>query len=104
MRVKISDRVHISIREFYEQSLILHPSLEENVVYRKIDRLYLSMEALGDYFGIYPIARFRRDWQMNGYREFIVEDFHFAYRVETLETGENVVVIYDAVHSLLYHN
>ena len=40
-----------------------------------------------------------------GYHEFIAEDFHFAYKIYTIEeTGEQVAYVVDACHSLLYHN
>lgn len=33
----------------------------------------------------------------------VVEDFHFAFEVVENVDGERVVVVRDAMHSLLYH-
>ena len=33
----------------------------------------------------------------------VIEDFHFAFEVVDRVDGERVVVVRDAVHSLLYH-
>ena len=33
----------------------------------------------------------------------VVEDFHFAFEVVENVDGERVVVVQDAMHSLLYH-
>ena len=33
----------------------------------------------------------------------IDKDFHFAYKIYTMDNGERIVWIHDAVHSLLYH-
>lgn len=60
------------------------------------------MKALGDYPTIYPIARLNSQWRVKGYREYICEDFHFAYEIVDVE-GEFVVYVVDAVHGLLYH-
>lgn len=38
----------------------------------------------------------------NGWRELIVEDFHFAFDVVKIPDGERVVIVRDVVHSLLY--
>ena len=39
------------------------------------------------------------------YRDFLCEDFHFGYKVLVdPETGEQYVQVFDAVHSLLFHN
>ena len=70
-------------------------------VTRKIQRLYEALEAL-DYAYIYPLARLKSDWIKKGYREYICEDFHFAYQIYILDDGERIVRIHDAVHSLLY--
>lgn len=104
MRVFIDNHVHVSIERFYEATLELHPALDEVTVMKKIDRLYSALEALGKYPTIYAIARYKRSWQKKGYREFICEDFHFAYQIYTLETGEQIVRIHEASHSLLLIN
>ena len=33
----------------------------------------------------------------------VIDDFHFAFEVVDRVDGERVVVVRDAVHSLLYH-
>ena len=63
------------------------------------------MRSLKDYAHIYPKARYKRAWRDAGYREFIAEDFHFAYEIFIIEeTGEEVAYIVDACHSYLYYN
>ncbi len=103
MKVFIDKTVHASIEEFYDATLFLHCVLDEQTVINKINRLYDSMEALGNYARIYPLARLKQEWIEKGYREFICEDFHFAYQIYTLPDGEEIVRIHDACHSLIYY-
>ena len=44
------------------------------------------------------------DWKRKGYLDFMYEDFHFAFRVAVLSSGEMVVSVEDARHSLLFHD
>lgn len=104
MKVFIDTIVHDSIERFYRATLELHPALDEVTVIKKVSRLYNALESLGDYPHIYAKARYKKSWQAKGYREFLCEDFHFAYQIYTLETGEKIVRVHEAVHSLLYHN
>lgn len=105
MRVRIDKNVHLQIAEFYAISMALHPTLDEAVVERKKERLYAALRELGNFATIYPKARYKQAWIDAGYQEFIAEDFHFAYKIYKIEeTGELVVYIIDACHSLLYHN
>lgn len=102
MKVYVDKRVHRQIESFYENALLLHEALDEITIKRKIDRLYDALEGLGTYAQIYPLARYKKEWIILGYREFICEDFHFAYQIYTIEDGTEIVRIHDAVHSLLY--
>jgi len=102
MKVYIDKRVHYQIESFYENALLLHEALDEITIKKKIDRLYDALGSLGIYTQIYPLARYKKEWIKLGYREFICEDFHFAYQIYTLEDGLGIVRIHDAVHSLLY--
>ena len=104
MQVLISKSVHLAIEEFYDIALQRHPSLDEGTVMRKMERLYEAMESLGKYAHIYPLARYKSEWLKKGYKECICEDFHFAYTIVENEFGEELVLIEDACHSLLYHN
>lgn len=36
-------------------------------------------------------------------RVFVIEGFHFAFEVTQTPDGERVVIVHDAIHSLLYH-
>lgn len=103
MRVFIDNEVHEQIEAFYENALKRHITLDEAIVVRKINRLYDALESLGTFASIYPLARLKTKWIEEGYREFICEDFHFAYQIYALDDGEEVVRVHDAVHSLLYH-
>lgn len=103
MRVIIDKGVHASIEEFYDSSLFMHRALDEETVLKKMSRLYDAMEALGNYARIYPLARLKKEWIDKEYREFICEDFHFAYQIYTLPSGEEIVRIHEACHSFIYH-
>ena len=105
MIVRIDNAVHAEIENFYAISMLLHPTLDEAVVQAKKARLYAAIRSLKDYAYIYPSARYKRAWMDAGYREFIAEDFHFAYQIFLVEeTGETIAYVIDACHSLLYHN
>lgn len=102
MKVYIEKTVHNQIEQFYEEALLKHEALDKRTVIKKIQRLYDSLEALGDYAYIYPLARLKADWIEMGYREYVCEDFHFAYQIYTLDDGERIIRVHAAVHSLLY--
>ncbi len=102
MKVYIEQQVHWRIEDFYENALLRHEALDEVTVMKKVHRLYDALESLGTYARIYPLARFKEEWIKNDYREYICEDFHFAYQIYTLEDGTEIVRIHDAVHSLLF--
>ena len=103
MKVFIDEQVHQEIESFYQVALSLHETLTEETVMRKMQRLYQSLNSLGDYPCLYSSARVKKSWVDAGYREFICEDFHFAYQLCADEDGETFVMIVDAVHSLLNH-
>lgn len=103
MKVIIEKQVHQSILEFYAISMRLHPSLDEETVMAKVERLIGAMNDLGRHPAIYAKARLKKSWIEAEYRETIVEDFHIAYKIEVDEDGDEYVVIYDAVHSKLYY-
>ena len=103
MRVFVDKKVKAVLDSFYTAALKLHVSLDEEVVVQKKDRLLDSLESLGAFPSKYPLSRVHREWIQKGYREFIVEDFHFAYEVCEDEEGLPFVWVHDAVHSLLNH-
>lgn len=103
MRVIIDQNVNESIQQFYQVAMTLHPSLSEEAVWNKKERLYNALLGLGLYPEMYPIAK-KQKWAEHQYREAICEDFHFAYAICTdFDTKEQFVYIFDAVHSLLYY-
>ena len=104
MKVIIEEQVHQSILEFYAISMRLHPTLDEATVMAKVERLIGAMNELNKFCFIYADARLKQSWKEAGYKEMIVEDFHIAFRIERDEDGEEYVTVYDAVHSLLYHD
>lgn len=104
MKILISPLVHQAIDEFYDYALLNHETLDEITVIKKKDRLYDALESLRNHARIHPKARLKQDWIDNGYYECIVENFHFAYYVAETGVAEDVVVVVDACHSLLYHN
>jgi len=101
MRVLIGNQVQQKIEEFYSISMALHPTLDEEIVEKKKNRLYDAIFALADYARIYPLARVKQSWVNAGYREMICEDFHFAFDIVDLDTSETIVYVYDAEHSYL---
>lgn len=103
MRLIVSEKARHEVLEFYAQALTRHPSLDEAVVVKKIERLFESLNFLSVFPEAYGYARVRTDWVEAGYREFLCEDFHFAYEICTDADGETCVLVADAVHSLLNH-
>lgn len=103
MKVVVDKRVYQIINEFYKNALLNHPALDEETVMRKIRRLRKALDSLGRFASSLPLARVKTDWIARGYREYIVEDFHFAYQIYKKEDGECIVRVHDACHSLLYH-
>lgn len=103
MRLVVDKRVYEKVIHFYDVAIDLHPSLDEIMVLRKEKRLFESLQFLTIFPKAYGFAKHNQAWEEAGYREFICEDFHFAYTIRTLKSGEQVVLVVDAVHSLLYH-
>ena len=79
-----------------------HPSLSEETVLKKADRMFKGLQILSLTQG-FSEARLHREWISNGWRELVIEDFHFAFEVVDNVDGERIVIVHDAVHSLLYH-
>ncbi|MBR1877861.1 MAG: hypothetical protein IJ814_02520 [Paludibacteraceae bacterium] len=104
MTVIIDLKVHEAIENFYSAALNLHPALDIAVVEQKKERLYAALKFLQVNPYIYPLARYKRVWRAKRYRELIAEDFHFAFKIHNDENGNPYVLIYDATHSLLYHD
>ena len=104
MEVYIDKLVHQKIEQFYDIAMELHESLDFVTILKKEQRLYDALASLGRYAKIYSLARYNNEWRRKGYKEFICEDFHFAYQIYTLDDGEEIVRIHDAVHSLLNYN
>ena len=101
MKVIVSPIVRIKINEFYKAAMRKHPSFSEETVLKKADRMFKGLQILSLTQG-FPEARLHQEWRTNGWRELVIEDFHFAFEVVDKVGGEGVVVIRDAVHSMLY--
>ena len=99
MKVIVGDNVVKAIDEFYIAAMSRHISLSEETVMAKKERLIASLESLKDYYFIYPKARWKDEW----WRDYLCEDFHFAYEVALDKKGQEVIFVRDAVHGLLYH-
>lgn len=104
MRLIIEDHVFEKVRLFYDVAIELHPTLDEATVLRKERRLIDSLQFLTLFPEAYGFARHNETWRDAGFREFVCEDFHFAYTIRVLKSGERIVIVKDAVHSLLYHD
>ncbi len=104
MRVIIRDTVYQAVDEFYEAAMNNHPTLDMQTVLNKEDRMYRALQTLGHTYYLHNEARYVLDWKRRGYRDFIYEDFHFGFRVVSLPSGELVVSVEDARHSLTFHD
>lgn len=91
------------INRFYEISRQLHISLDEVTVQRKMQRIYDGLDKLGKYALTYRKARLLPEWIESGYRECIIEDFHFAFQIYRDDNDLLYVYVHDVCHSLLYH-
>lgn len=103
MRIIIDETVHLSIEDFYRAAMHNHITLTFETVENKKNRLYDSIADLRFYHKIYPKAYMKQEWADAGWQEFICEDFHFAYESGFDASGEEVVYVHDAIHSLNYH-
>lgn len=100
----VSKRVVDVIDEFYLAAMALHESLDAETVHKKKQRLIDSLNFLTMFPEAYGCARVKKEWREYGYREFLCEDFHFAYTISRNEKGDKVIRVVDAVHSLLNHD
>lgn len=103
MVVRIEDQVFQTLTEFYEFSLAKHPALDEATVVAKEKRLIEAMKGLDKHASAHPLATRHMPWVRKGYLDFPYEGFHFGYKIETLPSGEKVIVIYEVCHDLLYY-
>lgn len=101
MRVVVSPIVRAKIKNFYQAAMTNHPLLSEETVMKKMNRMFVCLEILSITQG-FKKAQYNRQWIANGWRELIVEDFHFAFEVVKTSGGEPMVIVRDVVHSLLY--
>lgn len=104
MKLVVSHKVHQAIDNFYDTAILRHwHTLSYETVEQKKNRLYDGLESLADYAAIFPKARLKQEWIDAGWHEFICEDFHFAYERTHDSHGNDLIIIHDAVHSLLYY-
>ncbi|MBQ6790393.1 MAG: hypothetical protein IJQ20_02745 [Paludibacteraceae bacterium] len=102
LEVRIDDAVFFDLTEFYKFSLKKHPTLDEATVLKKEQRLIRSLKALGKY-ALTDHTEIRHiPWIRKGYKDYYADGFHFGYKIEALPSGENVVVVYEALHELLF--
>lgn len=104
MRVIIRDTVYQAVEDFYVAAMNNHPTLDIQTVLKKENRLFQSLQSLSDTYYLYSESRYVIEWKRKGYLDFLCEDFHFAFQLSILPTGEEVISIEDAKHSLLFHD
>ena len=104
MKTYVDNHVFDVMWEFYEKSLELHPALDYATVINKINRLEKALYEFSAYADIFHREPYLPQWRDAGYLEFVCEDFHFAYKIYHLPTGEKILRFHDAVHSLLCHD
>ena len=102
MKVIVSPIVRIKINEFYKAAMRNHPSLSEETVLKKANRMFKGLQILSLTQG-FSEARLHQEWISKGWRELVIEDFHFAFELVDNVDGERILDVRDAVHSLLYH-
>lgn len=66
MKVIIEEQVHQAILEFYAISMRLHPTLDEETVLAKVERLIGAMYDLGKHPFIYADARLKKKLDSSG--------------------------------------
>ena len=104
MKVVIEPRVYDVMYDFYALSCRIHLSLKLSTCLAKIERLERAMKMFADYAEVMHKQPYRNDWKELGYKEFVTEDFHFAYKLYVLPSGEKVLCFHDAIHSKLNYN
>ena len=103
MRLVVSHKVHQAIDNFYDAAILRHwHTLSYETVENKKQRLYAGLQSLSEYYRIFGTARMKKEWVKEQWQEFICEDFHFAYEVMLDKDGQIMIIVKDAVHSLLY--
>lgn len=100
--MRIEDEVYLDLTDFYEYNLKKHPTLDEATVLKKEQRLIKALMDLGRY----ALTDYKQvkhlPWVIKGYKDYYYDGFHFGYKIETLPSGERVVVVYEAIHELLF--
>lgn len=104
MRVLVRDKVYDEVERFYVAAMENHPTLDLQTVLNKEERLFRALQRLGETYFLYGEPRYIQEWKDAGYSDFIVEDFHFAFHVSVLPSGELIVAVEDARHSLMFHD
>lgn len=104
MKVVVDSCVFETLDKFYDISRRIHPTLDLSTCIAKINRLETALKRFAVYAEYLHKTPYRKDWQQAGYYEFVVERFHFAYRVYVLPDGEKVLRYHDVVYDLLNYN
>ena len=104
MRVIVRDKVYEALDEFYAVSMKRHPTLDLQTVLNKENRLFEALQSLGENYFLCREPRYILDWRRKGYKDFMYENFHFAFHVAVLPTGEMVVAVEDVRHDLMFHD
>ena len=102
LEVRIEDGVFLDLTEFYKFSLKKHSALDESTVLKKEQRLIRALKELGKYALTDHREVRHLLWVQKGYKDYYVDGFHFGYKIEILPSGEQVVVVYEALHELLF--
>ena len=104
MRVIVRDKVYEALDEFYAISMEKHPTLDLQTILDKENRLFNALQTLGETYYLYNEPRYILDWIRKGYKDFMFENFHFAFHLTVLSTGEVVVAVEDVRHDLMFHD
>lgn len=104
MNVYIDKLVYQVLDKFYDASMKKYITLDYPTVLAKINRLEQAMQDFSSCAEKVHNVPYRKDWREAGYQELYVEQFHFAYKIYSLPSGEKVLYYHDAVHDTLNYN
>lgn len=104
MKVVVSPQAYAALEDFYTVAIDTHPTLDEETVLRKIERLENALQRLGYFPYSCPKVRYRKKWIEEGCRDFVFEDLHAAYKIVKDKHETKYVFVVDVCHSKLYHD
>lgn len=103
MKVIIDRNVEKKLNLFYASARIQHPTLDAITVRKKMRRLKQEILSLSYFPERHPLARYKQEWIEKEFRDLAFENFHFAYKVVQIPSGELAVYVADVCYDMGYH-